>query len=188
MWPEGLRHPFGFERPLSSPKDYAGETIRSSKSHASTMLFNALGAKTSPVEPNAETMAGVQGEFVLSPNGIAVANVTFFPKVNLLYANADTYAGLTDEQRSVLADAAVATRSAAERHHAQGIAYLTFARTRPGHFDVMFRRGLFEPDDAYREVAARTFAILNSALPEKVSGILVTFSIRIFQLPFKMVM
>ena len=74
------------------------------------MLFEALGAKTSPAEPDATTMAGLQGEFVLNPNGIGVANVTFFPKVNLLYANADTYAGLTDEQRTVLGDAAVATQ------------------------------------------------------------------------------
>ena len=110
MWPEGLRHPFGFDRSLSTPADYAGETIRSSKSRASTMLFEALGAKTSPAEPDATTMAGLQGEFVLNPNGIGVANVTFFAKVNLLYANADTYAGLTDEQRTVLGDAAVATQ------------------------------------------------------------------------------
>lgn len=110
LWPEGLRHPFGFDRSLSTPDDYAGETIRSSKSRASTLLFEALGAKTSPAGPDATTMAGIQGEFLLDPNGIGVANVTFFAKVNLLYANADTYAGLTDEQRSVLADAAVATQ------------------------------------------------------------------------------
>lgn len=110
MWPEGLRHPFGFDRPLSAPDDYEGETIRSSKSKASTMLFGALGAKTSAAEPDATTMAGIQGEFVLNPNGIGVANVTFFAKVNLLYANAETYAGLTDEQRTVLADAAAATQ------------------------------------------------------------------------------
>jgi TRAP-type C4-dicarboxylate transport system substrate-binding protein len=110
MWPEGLRHPFGFDQSLSAPDDYAGETIRSPKSRASTMLFQALGAKTSPAEPDATKMAGSQAEFVLNPNGIGVANVTFFAKVNLLYANADTYAGLTDAERAVLADAAVATR------------------------------------------------------------------------------
>ena len=110
MWPEGLRHPFGFDQSLSSPDDYEGETIRSPKSNASTMLFEALGAKTSPAEPDATRMAGVQGEFVLNPSGIGVANVTFFAKVNLLYANADTYAGLTDEQRTVLAQAATATQ------------------------------------------------------------------------------
>jgi TRAP-type C4-dicarboxylate transport system substrate-binding protein len=110
MWPEGLRHPFGFDRPLSTPDDYEGETIRSPKSEASTMLFEALGAKTSAAEPDATTMAGIQGEFALNPNGIAVANATFFAKVNLLYANADTYVGLTDPEREVLADAAAATQ------------------------------------------------------------------------------
>jgi TRAP-type C4-dicarboxylate transport system substrate-binding protein len=110
MWPEGLRHPFGFEKPLTSPDDYAGETIRSSKSDASTQLFRALGAKTSAKEPNATTMVGIQGEFVLIPNGMAVSNITFFPKVNLLYANADTYESLDDDAQQVLANAAASTQ------------------------------------------------------------------------------
>jgi AcrR family transcriptional regulator len=58
------------------------------------------------------------------------------------------------------AEVDAAGRSAAERHLAQGMAYLAFAREHPGHYDVMFRRGLFEPDDAYLEVAARTFVRL----------------------------
>lgn len=111
LWPEGLRHPFGFEEPLVSPEHYDGEVIRSAKSKAISWLFEALGATTTPEEPNSETMAGMQGEFVLNPSGIATGDVTFFPKVNLLYANAETYAELGDEAVEVLTDAAAQTQT-----------------------------------------------------------------------------
>jgi TRAP-type C4-dicarboxylate transport system substrate-binding protein len=111
MWPEGLRHPFGYETPLTGPQDFAGETIRSAKSRAITQLFKALGATTSAKEPDATTMAGGQSEFVLNPNGIATADITFFPKVNLLYANADTYAALDDQVVDILNQAAAETQT-----------------------------------------------------------------------------
>ena len=111
MWPEGLRHPFGFEEPLVSPEHYSGEVIRSAKSEAISWLFEALGATTTPQEPNAETMVGSQGEFVLNPDGIATADVTFFPKVNVLYANAEQYAELDEEAIGVLTEAAATTQA-----------------------------------------------------------------------------
>lgn len=110
LWPEGLRHPFGFETPLHRPADYENETIRSPKSRASTELFGALGARTSPSDPDAQTMAGIQSEFALGPTGIGTANITFFPKVNVLYANADTYSGLDPAAQEVLAEAAGLTQ------------------------------------------------------------------------------
>lgn len=110
LWPEGLRHPFGFKKPLTSLDDYAGQTIRSAKSAASTMLFKALGASTSAKDPDATTMVGSQGEYLLKPNGIGVVNITFFPKVNVLYANAKTLDGLDPAAKQVLADAAARTQ------------------------------------------------------------------------------
>src|SRR5262249_32811083 len=110
LWPEGLRHPFGFDKALTSPADYQGQTVRSGKSAAITELFHALGAKTSPQEPDATTMVGIQGEYALSPNGIGASTVTFFPKVNLLYANASRYAALDPEAQQVLARAAADTQ------------------------------------------------------------------------------
>ena len=110
LWPEGLRHPFGFEKPLTSRDDYSGQTIRSAKSEASAQLFQALGARTSAKEPNATTMVGIQGEFVLDPSGVGVSNITFFPKVNVLYANADTYTNLDAAARQVLDEAAAQTQ------------------------------------------------------------------------------
>jgi AhpD family alkylhydroperoxidase len=40
-----------------------------------------------------------------------------------------------------------------ERHFRQGAAYLRFSSAHPGHYDVMFRADLFEPDDAYLAAA-----------------------------------
>ena len=111
LWPEGLRHPFGFGQPLISAQHYDGKVIRSATSQAISWLFEALGASTSPREPNATTMAGMQGEFALGPDGVATADVTFFPKVNLLYANAETLGALDDEAVEVLRQAAAQTQS-----------------------------------------------------------------------------
>lgn len=111
LWPEGLRHPFGFDKALTSPRDYAGQIIRSPKSAASTMLFRALDASTTAVDPDATTMVGTQSEYRLSPNGIGVANITFFPKINVLYASAKTLSDLDPRVVDLLEVAAERTRT-----------------------------------------------------------------------------
>ena len=90
MWPEGMRHPFGFDKPLLSPDDYAGTTIRSARSSRSTTSSRPWGQRPRPPNRTRPRWPDLQGEYVLKPNGIGTANVTFFPKVNLLYGNADT--------------------------------------------------------------------------------------------------
>ena len=42
----------------------------------------------------------------------------------------------------------------------QGLAYVAFAREHRGHFDLMFRCDVFEPDDAYLIAAARAYGWL----------------------------
>lgn len=111
LWPEGLRHPFGFDKPLTAPQDFAGQVIRSARSDASTRLFKAFGASTTDDDPDANRMVGSHGEYALSPNGIGAVNITFFPKVNLLYANATRWAGLKPDTQQLLANAAAATQA-----------------------------------------------------------------------------
>ncbi len=111
LWPEGLRHPFGFEAPLTSLDGFTGQVVRSGVSDTITSIFAALGAGTTSEEPDASTMAGMQSEYALSPNGTGSANITFFPKVNLLYANADAFAELDPATRDVLAEAAATTQT-----------------------------------------------------------------------------
>jgi TRAP-type C4-dicarboxylate transport system substrate-binding protein len=116
LWPEGLRHPFGFDGPLAEVADYRGATIRSPKSSVSKDVFAALGAQVSAQHPDAITMAGVQGEYLLKPNGVGVGNVTFFPKVNVLYAGTDVLEGLSAQDQDTLREAAAATRDWALDH------------------------------------------------------------------------
>ncbi len=111
LWPEGLRHPFGFEGPLLAAGEYRGKTMRSPESLASTAIFKALGAKTTAKDPDATSMVGIHSEYAYSPNGTGAANVTFFPKVNVLYANAAGYEKLDDAAKQVLAAAAAETQT-----------------------------------------------------------------------------
>ena len=110
LWPEGLRHPFGFDHPLVTPAAYQGKTVRSPKSDATTNILTALGATTTPEDPDATRMAGLVSEYALSPNGIGAADITLFPKINVLYANADSYATLDDAAKRVLGAAAADTQ------------------------------------------------------------------------------
>ncbi len=110
LWPEGLRHPFGFDGPLAELADYRDVTVRSALSSVTRDVFAALGAKVSAEDPDATTMAGVQGEFLLKPNGVGAANLTFFPKVNVLYANTDAFEGLPAQDQATIRAAATATR------------------------------------------------------------------------------
>jgi AcrR family transcriptional regulator len=46
------------------------------------------------------------------------------------------------------------------RHHALGRAYMAFGVGHPGHFPVMFRLDLFEPDDGWIIAAGRAYELL----------------------------
>ena len=111
MWPEGLRHPFGFGQPLNAPADYARSTIRAPYSKTTQDMFAALGAETTdgPVDPSKQR--GAESSYRLVPAGTATGNVVFYPKVNVLVANAEVEAGLTDRQRDALARATEDTRT-----------------------------------------------------------------------------
>ena len=110
LFPEGMRHPFGLKKPLFGPADYAGEKIRSATSKTVAAVFDTLGASVNDDEADPRTHAAMESSYLLFPGGTATGNVTFFPKVNSLVANADVYADLDDSQRELLAKAAAQTR------------------------------------------------------------------------------
>jgi len=120
LLPEGLRHPVGFARPLLTPEDYAGAKIRAPLSSASYRLLEALGAK--PVDISGEPFweAVARGEIDGAESSLAsgvdlpqpnifTANVTFYPKVNAIVVNDDTFSHLSDEHREILHQAAAKT-------------------------------------------------------------------------------
>jgi len=121
LMPESLRHPFGFERALTTPAAFRGQGIRTAKSDLGDATIRALGGK--PDDPvgdaygagiRAGTVAGAESGFVLSDAlptpGIAATNVTLSTKVNTLVANSEVLGQLSPENREIVQQAAAATR------------------------------------------------------------------------------
>ena len=110
LFPEGLRHPFGFDGPLRGPDDYDGETIRSPTSKTAAAVFAALGATAKDEPPSPADQAGMESSYSLETQGTATGNVSFYPKANALVVNDKVFAGLDDGQREILRKAAAQTR------------------------------------------------------------------------------
>jgi TRAP-type C4-dicarboxylate transport system substrate-binding protein len=110
LFPEGLRHPFGFDAPLLGPEDYAGEEIRTPTSDTTAAMFERLGATTDDQEANDVVQAGMESAYVLEPFGTGTGNVTFYPKANALVAGGDVWEDLDDDEREILDKAAARTR------------------------------------------------------------------------------
>jgi TRAP-type C4-dicarboxylate transport system substrate-binding protein len=110
LFPDGLRHPFGYDRPLLGPDDYDGGVIRAARSVTVERLFAALGASTT--DDDSTRHAGAEQQFSLAPAGAGVAtgNVTFYVKVNVLMASQAVADRLRPDQWAVLEEAADASR------------------------------------------------------------------------------
>jgi TRAP-type C4-dicarboxylate transport system substrate-binding protein len=111
IFPDSMRHPFGYGEPLLDAEDYQGSLIRTPTSETSARFFQALGARVSDVEPPSTT-GGAEAQFSLAPAGsrVATGNVTLFPKANALVMNASVADRLRPDQWQVLEDAAADTR------------------------------------------------------------------------------
>lgn len=118
LFPDQLRHPVGYVAPLRSVDDFDGAAIRLVPSNATEALVRAFGGE--PVyglngdEVDAAIQSGelhgTETSLGLAPEGsILTGNVVFFPRVNTLFASEDGLASLSDEQRTILEDAARAT-------------------------------------------------------------------------------
>ncbi|MFG1627531.1 TRAP transporter substrate-binding protein [Kribbella sp. NPDC049227] len=113
LLPESPRHAFGFRHPLVRVEDYNLQTIRTPRSALNEATFRALGGKpvditdSSFVQGVADgSMAGVESGFLLARGlpapSTAAGNVTFNEKVNTLVINPEVYAGLSEDNRTVL--------------------------------------------------------------------------------------
>jgi TRAP-type C4-dicarboxylate transport system substrate-binding protein len=120
MWPEDLRHPFSVVkgRIIASPDDFEGLRVRVPPSAISRAVIEAMGGIPQYGDgdydaaesgwPNAQFLNGV-------PTG--TGNVVLYPKYQVLYGNEDSLAGLTEEQRGMLRDAAADTQAEAIANH-----------------------------------------------------------------------
>ena len=109
LFPDGLRHPFGYDRPLLGAEDYAGSVIRSPDSATVAALLEVLGATPSEEPPGPE-QRGAESEYTRSPAGIATGNVVFFPKTDALVIGQTVRERLRGDQWSLLRTAASTTR------------------------------------------------------------------------------
>ncbi len=112
VWPEDLRHPFSWTEPLLSPTDFAGTTVRAKDSTITFDMLRSLGANPVPQFSDAVTGAesGLRQGYSLPDGATATGNVTFFPRYDVLVANASAFASLTESQQAALRQAARTTR------------------------------------------------------------------------------
>ncbi len=87
LWPEGLRHAFGFGSPLNAPAEYAGTLIRPAHKETTVEMFRALGADMTHGAVDPGEQRGAESAYRLAPAGEATANVVFYPKINSLVVN-----------------------------------------------------------------------------------------------------
>ncbi len=123
LFPWSLRHFFSFTRPILTPADVKGRTIRTPGSVDVAALLAALGGKG--VLPNDDDFkSGVaDGTITAADSGFTVAmtslpraatatgNLVPYAKVITLVANTAFWSGLDDAQRNVLSRASAATRA-----------------------------------------------------------------------------
>ena len=116
--PESLRHPFGFDRALTSVADFSGTTIRTPRSDVSYALYRRLGATPEDLV-DAEFARGVADGSVegadssyalaaasLPRPAVATGNVTPYAKLDSLVVNPGIWARLGDRGRDQLREAA----------------------------------------------------------------------------------
>lgn len=116
LWPEDLRHPFSVMsgKPLLSLQDFAGVNVRTPRSDLGFQLISALGGTAMYGDGDYQgAESGLQQGGTLTGKPIATGNVTFYPKYEVLFANAAAFTRLTDEQRMILRQAATATQKKA---------------------------------------------------------------------------
>ena len=114
---ESMRHPAGYDKPILSLADFDGMGIRTPRSNTSSAIMASLGAHAglsdSPYldEDGGELRAAETGLAwigSLPPDLIVTANMTFFPKFDVIAGSIDRLAGLDESQRAVLESAAQA--------------------------------------------------------------------------------
>ena len=110
LFPDQLRHPFGYDRALLGADDYTGQSIRAPTSDTVSEVFAALGATTTDDDPDSGTQRGDESSYSLAQGHIATGNVTLYPKTDTLVIRTAVRDRLRDDQWSLLREAAAATR------------------------------------------------------------------------------
>ncbi len=123
MWPEDLRHLFSFpncEKDFRTPEGIAGSTILIIPSQVSRDVVAALGGVDYARDERGEDAdacrlhgmeAGLVGQGLPLSTAVATGNAVLFPKYQVLVANADALARLSDGQQAIIRRAAAETQT-----------------------------------------------------------------------------
>ena len=122
LYPEGLRHLFGFGTPILTPADVAGRQIRPSRQATRTRSSGRWAARPSRggLRRNGErirdgTIRGLESSFALMSEepGCPSRPATWsrMPRWALSVASDEFWASLSDAQQTIVQDAANATRA-----------------------------------------------------------------------------
>ena len=119
LWPEDLRHPFSIipDKPILSPGDFEGATVRVVPSEVSHMLIEVLGGKPLFGDDYQVAESGLRQGASLTGTPTATGNVIFFAKYQVLFANSAAFDKLNEAQRTILLEAAVVTQRKAIAEH-----------------------------------------------------------------------
>jgi len=119
LWPEDLRHPFSYnaDKPLLSPEDFAGLNIRTQASKLSYQLIKGMGGIPLLGDNEEGAESGLRQGASLPGSPVATGNVTFFAKYQVLFGNRDAWEKLSEEQRAILMQAAMAVQKKAIAEH-----------------------------------------------------------------------
>ncbi len=160
LWPEALRHPYGFDAPIVTLSDFDDLSIRTPVSSVSFDLMKALGAVPRDLaearQDDDAAESGVRTIVNLNRPGVLTGNITFFPKIQMLVAGRVGFARLTDEERRLVRDAAAVT-SVWVREHREHEETAVATHCRNGGILV-----LAKPRDVARIVAAAAPVYANS--------------------------
>ncbi len=114
LLPETMRHPVTYGPQLRGPESYEGLRIRS-LDPAAEPVFAEIGAEALAFDGDtqidldgAESAYGQYASLAVGP--VFVGDVTWYPKLSVLLADASWFASLSDEQRQWVTDAAQRTR------------------------------------------------------------------------------
>jgi TRAP-type C4-dicarboxylate transport system substrate-binding protein len=124
MWPEDLRHPFSVVpgKPILSPEDFTGLDVRATPSQATYKLIETMAGK--PMFGDGEFQAaesGLQQGASLGGTPVATGNVVFFAKFQVLFTNGPAFEKLSETQRRILREAAIATQKKAIAKHSSEV-------------------------------------------------------------------
>jgi TRAP-type C4-dicarboxylate transport system substrate-binding protein len=125
LWLEDLRHPFSLlpDKPILSPADILGRNIRVTDTGVSQKLIETLGGIPITGEGGYDgAESGLHQARSLSGTPTATGNVTFFPKYQVLFANGAAFDKLSEVQKAILRQAAVATQKKAIAEHPSEVA------------------------------------------------------------------